>query len=649
MGQKSSKAPQVEARYLAPQKLYCYSEVDLRKLRKLIKDRKLAPCFPGVDSESRELEDCPICFLKFPSLNRAVCCHKPICTECFLQVKSLQAGHCPKCPYCKADFSIYFHGPISGEQKLKYQAEEQQQALAAKRAQQEERRQSQQSREQRLPAVPCCPAAYESGSHTPSSNQAKVLQQTHDALQRYGDFLPHDLSALAEAFHYDIDLDEVMFMQGLCASLQPPDPEAAATAGIPAGHGGTHHSASHSIPIPAQAACNTQSACQRTRSSPGLGLSQAESIQAKSYIPRQSLTATLNATPIEELTDGSSTALQQSDGSVHITVRMSQQSGSMPCDSLEASSRCRLDQASSSLAPAMMLAANQPPAATSMSSDRVSSDSRKALLQSGSSSRCSGYGTANSRGRMSGTSDTLAGFLQEQARAGQQGSQALRPHPASGTHELTVGMVLTDFRFVPEAKKYGVSKLPGSGSTSQLPQSAMISPDAASGPYSVKDQDCHQAADNQVDSGKTNARAVASSPEAAHNDLTGSAVLLHNPDGSMQYVVLTSDEQKAVQLSLQARQHQSTKKGDTDVDAYQVASSPEDQAIQEAIETGDAILQRLYQPGQDALWQRTASAASEAHSSWVINTAGDNDVQRDALLKRMEDQDARLRTMYAAG
>jgi len=36
------------------------------------------------------------------------------------------------------------------------------------------------------------------------------LMQTHDALQQYGDFLPHDLSALAEAFHYDIDLNEVM-------------------------------------------------------------------------------------------------------------------------------------------------------------------------------------------------------------------------------------------------------------------------------------------------------------------------------------------------------------------------------------------------------------------------------------------------------
>jgi len=358
-------------------------------------------------------------------------------------------------------------------------------------------------------------------------------------------------------------------MQGLCASLQPPDPEATATAGIPAGHSGAHHSASHSIPIPAQAACNTQSARQRTRSSPGLGLSQAESIQAKSYRPCQSHTATLSATPIEEPTAGCSTAVQPSDGSVCITVRMGQQSGRMPSDSRAASSSCCIDQASSSTDPAFMLAANQPPAATSMSSNCVSSNSSKAVLQPGSSSRCSGYGTAHSRGRISGASDTLAGFLQEQARAGQQGSQALRPHPASGTHELTVGMVLTEFRFVPDAKKYGVSNLPGS--VDKLPQSAMMSTDVASSPHSVKDQGGLKAADNQIDSGKSNARAVASSPQAAHNDLTGGAVLLHNPDGSVQYVVLTSDEQKAVQLSLQARQHQSTK-GDTDVDAYQVSS-----------------------------------------------------------------------------
>lgn len=120
MGQKSSKQPQVDPRHLAPQKLHCFNEVDLRKLKRLIKDRKLAPCCPGVDSESREvilgctclrgvaskrsqfcgihpfplqLEECPICFLKYPSLNRAVCCHKPICTECFLQVHALTRWH----------------------------------------------------------------------------------------------------------------------------------------------------------------------------------------------------------------------------------------------------------------------------------------------------------------------------------------------------------------------------------------------------------------------------------------------------------------------------------------------------------------------------------------------------------------------------
>ena len=58
MGQKSSKtAEPIDSRFLAPQKLYCYNEVDLRKLRRLIKDRKLAPCFYGIDPDTQQ-EDC---------------------------------------------------------------------------------------------------------------------------------------------------------------------------------------------------------------------------------------------------------------------------------------------------------------------------------------------------------------------------------------------------------------------------------------------------------------------------------------------------------------------------------------------------------------------------------------------------------------
>ena len=40
------------------------------------------------------------------------------------------------CPYCKADFSIYFHGPASAEQKLKSEAEDNEQALALERSRQ---------------------------------------------------------------------------------------------------------------------------------------------------------------------------------------------------------------------------------------------------------------------------------------------------------------------------------------------------------------------------------------------------------------------------------------------------------------------------------------------------------------------------------
>lgn len=40
----------------------------------------------------------------------------------------------------------------------------------------------------------------------------------------------------------------------------------------------------------------------------------------------------------------------------------------------------------------------------------------------------------------------------------------------------------------------------------------------------------------------------------APGSLTGGAVLLQNPDGSLQYVMLTGEDQIAVQLSLKAKQ-----------------------------------------------------------------------------------------------
>jgi hypothetical protein len=117
--------PTMDERYTKPQGLYTHGDVDLRKLKKLIVSGKLAPCYPGQeggdDDDARvsapatsapapaavvssgasvgkgayeaagygdvKLDECPICFLNYPSLNHSRCCKSVICTECFLQVK----------------------------------------------------------------------------------------------------------------------------------------------------------------------------------------------------------------------------------------------------------------------------------------------------------------------------------------------------------------------------------------------------------------------------------------------------------------------------------------------------------------------------------------------------------------------------------
>ncbi|GMP71848.1 hypothetical protein CsSME_00030102 [Camellia sinensis var. sinensis] len=78
----------VDEKYTRPQGLYQDRDVDHKKLRKLILDSKLAPCYPGDEECGFDLEECPICFLYYPSLNCSRCCTKGICTECFLQMRT---------------------------------------------------------------------------------------------------------------------------------------------------------------------------------------------------------------------------------------------------------------------------------------------------------------------------------------------------------------------------------------------------------------------------------------------------------------------------------------------------------------------------------------------------------------------------------
>ncbi|GFY97521.1 RING/U-box superfamily protein [Actinidia rufa] len=65
MGNKLGRRRQVmDEKYTRPQGLYQPKDVDHKKLRKLILDSKLAPCYPGDEDCGSDLEECPICFLE---------------------------------------------------------------------------------------------------------------------------------------------------------------------------------------------------------------------------------------------------------------------------------------------------------------------------------------------------------------------------------------------------------------------------------------------------------------------------------------------------------------------------------------------------------------------------------------------------------
>ena len=53
----------IDEKHTRPQGLYLHKDVDLKKLRKLILESKLAPCYPGDEECTCDLEECPICFL----------------------------------------------------------------------------------------------------------------------------------------------------------------------------------------------------------------------------------------------------------------------------------------------------------------------------------------------------------------------------------------------------------------------------------------------------------------------------------------------------------------------------------------------------------------------------------------------------------
>ena len=81
VGGRRRRRPPVDERYTRPQGLYPHPDIDLRKLRRLILEAKLAPCHPGADDARADLDECPICFLVTEPSSSAVCALVGGCEE----------------------------------------------------------------------------------------------------------------------------------------------------------------------------------------------------------------------------------------------------------------------------------------------------------------------------------------------------------------------------------------------------------------------------------------------------------------------------------------------------------------------------------------------------------------------------------------
>ncbi|XP_009387883.2 E3 ubiquitin-protein ligase GW2 isoform X3 [Musa acuminata AAA Group] len=238
----------VDEKYTRPQGMYRHREIDYKKLRKLILESKLAPCYPGLEEYAYDLEECPICFLYYPSLNRSRCCMKGICTdfwivcihvffvpsleldssaECFLQMKPPHSTRPSQCPFCKtSNYAVEYHGAKTKEEKGVEQVEEQKVIEAQIRIRQQELQDEAERTKKRqnlssssrtmtptdvghhdiMPSMKCSIQSSDLGSRqascsAPVSTRPSQLRQNRDN-------------------NLDLDLEDVMVMEAIWLSIQ---------------------------------------------------------------------------------------------------------------------------------------------------------------------------------------------------------------------------------------------------------------------------------------------------------------------------------------------------------------------------------------------------------------------------------------------
>ncbi|KAL5736715.1 hypothetical protein ACOSP7_031168 [Xanthoceras sorbifolium] len=225
MGNKLGRRRQVvDERYTRPQGLYVHKDVDIKKLRKLIVESKLAPCYPGDEECCCDLEECPICFLYYPSLNRSRCCMKGICTECFLQMKNPNSTRPTQCPFCKTtNYAVEYRGGKTKEEKGIEQIEEQRVIEAKIRMQQQELQDEEermQKRQELSSSTSVAPGEVEYNSVAVSSSRSLEGDEiVSDSCATPVVRQPSRLRTNGDD-EFDLDLEDIMVMEAIWLSIQ---------------------------------------------------------------------------------------------------------------------------------------------------------------------------------------------------------------------------------------------------------------------------------------------------------------------------------------------------------------------------------------------------------------------------------------------
>ncbi|KAJ0231133.1 E3 ubiquitin-protein ligase DA2 [Hirschfeldia incana] len=207
----------VEEKYTKPQGLYVNKDVDVKKLRKLILESKLAPCYPGDDESCHDLEECPICFLYYPSLNRSRCCMKSICTECFLQMKNPNSARPTQCPFCKTpNYAVEYRGVKSKEEKGIEQVEEQRVIEAKIRMRQKEMQDDEERMQKRLESCSSSTSALTGEMEYGSASATSYNSPMEDAETSSS----QNTSVRQRGSRDDVDLEELMVMEAIWLSIQ---------------------------------------------------------------------------------------------------------------------------------------------------------------------------------------------------------------------------------------------------------------------------------------------------------------------------------------------------------------------------------------------------------------------------------------------